>query len=107
MTKQAPKAKKEIEKKVAEVKPVEKKQEKTTVEGREFVGKVVSTTMKDTIIVVIERFIMHPIYGKTVRKTKRFSVHAPGATVKNGETVTIQEVRPISKTKHFILKQSS
>lgn len=83
-----------------------KKQEEVKINGREFVGKVVSTKMKDTIVVIIERFILHPLYKKPVRKTQKLSVHAPENNVIVGDTVKIQETKPISKTKHFILKSS-
>lgn len=71
--------------------------------GRMFVGKVVSTKMKDTIIVLVERFVLHPLYKKPIKRRKRFAVHAPNYTVKEGDVVTIKETRPISKTKHFVL----
>ena len=72
---------------------------------REFVGKVLSTATKDTITVEVERFVLHPKYGKPVRKTKHFAVHAPGAKVNKGDVVTIRATRPVSKTKHFMLME--
>lgn len=72
---------------------------------KEFTGKVVSTKMKDTIIVRVERMVLHPLYKKPMRRTKRMAVHAPAHTVKEGQVVTIQETKPISKTKFFILKK--
>lgn len=68
-----------------------------------FKGKVASTKMKDTIVVVVERFVKHPRYGKFVKMRKRLKAHDVGNTVSVGETVTIQETRPISKDKRFIL----
>ncbi|MCX8008451.1 MAG: 30S ribosomal protein S17 [Patescibacteria group bacterium] len=79
-----------------------KKQVLKTEKGREFIGKVVSTKMKDTIIVAVERFFLHPLYKKPVKKTKRFAVHAPNHSLKIGDVVIIKETRPISKTKHFL-----
>ncbi|MSU55205.1 MAG: 30S ribosomal protein S17 [Candidatus Taylorbacteria bacterium] len=64
-------------------------------------GKVVSTKMKDTIVVAIDRFIKHPKYDKYFKVTKRFKAHDAGNTKKEGELVSIVECRPISKDKHF------
>lgn len=66
-------------------------------------GTVVSTKMKDTIVVQVERFEKHPKYGKYIKRSKRFKVHDVGNTAQMGEKVTIVETRPISKDKHFKL----
>jgi small subunit ribosomal protein S17 len=66
-----------------------------------FVGKVMSDKMKDTIVVAVETYNKIPKYGKYVKSTKRFKAHDAGNTKKIGETVTIEETRPISKDKHF------
>lgn len=66
-------------------------------------GVVVSTKMKDTIIVEVESYKKHPKYEKFIKKTKKFSVHDDGNTSKEGDKVEIKEVKPISKTKKFIL----
>ena len=66
-------------------------------------GVVVSTKMKDTIVVRVDRFLKHPIYKKFLTRSKKFKVHDAGNTAKEGDTVTIQSTRPISKTKHFII----
>ncbi len=88
-------------------KPVKKSEVTAEIKGRELTGKVASTKMKDSIVVVIERFILHPIYKKPVRRTNRLAVHAPGHTVKTGDVVTIKEIKPVSKTKHFMLVQKA
>lgn len=62
---------------------------------------VVSTKMKDTVAVAIERYVQHPKYKKFIRRTKKFLAHDEGNTVKEGETVTIRETKPRSKRKHF------
>lgn len=64
-------------------------------------GKVMSTKMKDTIVVAVETYNKIPKYGKYVKSTKRFKAHDAGNTKKEGEIVTIEETRPISKDKHF------
>lgn len=66
-------------------------------------GVVVSTKMKDTIVVAVTRFVQHPKYRKFMRVTKRYHVHDPGNTAKEGEAVRIVACRPISKTKTFRL----
>ena len=66
-------------------------------------GKVVSTQMTSTIVVSVDSFINHPIYRKKIRKTRRFLVHDPKNLAKLGETVTIEETRPISKLKRWVL----
>lgn len=57
--------------------------------------------MKDTVTVAVERYVQHPKYKKFMRRTKKYLVHNPGNTVQEGDTVTIREVKPISKRKHF------
>ena len=64
-------------------------------------GTVVSTKMKDTIVVEVNRFVQHPKYRKYLKVTKRFKAHDVGNTKKEGEKVTIVECAPISKDKHF------
>jgi small subunit ribosomal protein S17 len=64
-------------------------------------GVVISSKMKDTIIVKVESYKKHPKYEKFVKKTKKISVHDSGNTSKEGEKVNITEVKPISKTKKF------
>ncbi len=66
-------------------------------------GEVVSTKMKDTIVVRISRYKKVPKYGKYVTRSERFKVHDPGNTATLGDMVYIKETRPISKDKHFIL----
>jgi len=68
---------------------------------RVLTGKVVSVKMKDTVVVVIERYVKLPKYGKFVRYMKRYKAHDPGNTKALGEKVSIEECRPISKEKHF------
>ncbi len=69
--------------------------------GKVLQGKVVSSKMKDTIVVAVDRFIKHPKYDKFFKVTKRFKAHDSGNTKKVGEIVDIVECNPISKDKHF------
>ena len=65
-------------------------------------GKVVSTKMDKTIIVEVESYKTHSKYLKKYRVTKRFHAHCEDNSVKEGDTVTIQESTPISKTKRWV-----
>ena len=68
-------------------------------------GTVVSTKMNNTIVVEVVRRTPHPLYKKLLKKTKRFKVHSEKPTVKVGDVVEFVETRPISKDKHFMLKE--
>jgi len=71
--------------------------------GRILSGVVVSTKMKDTVVVQVNRFIKHAKYDKFMQITKRFKAHDAGNTKNLGDKVEIKETRPISKDKHFII----
>jgi small subunit ribosomal protein S17 len=75
--------------------------------GKTLQGTVVSTKMKDTIVVEVTRFVQHPKYRKYLKHTTRFKAHDAGNTKKEGEKVTIVECRPMSKDKHFRVVTSS
>ncbi len=66
-------------------------------------GRVVSDKMDKTITVYVERMVRHPVYGKFVRKSTKLHVHDEGNEAKMGDTVTIKESRPYSKTKTWSL----
>ena len=69
----------------------------------ELTGEVVSTKMAKTISVLVTRLVKHPKYGKFVKKTSVFKAHDEKQECKVGEKVTIQESRPLSKTKRWTL----
>lgn len=80
--------------------------EKTQAIRRIFTGEVVSTKMDKTIIVRIERTIVHPKYGKRSLRSKKYHVHDEQGTVQVGDVVKFQECRPYSKTKRWrVIKQ--
>ena len=62
-------------------------------------GVVVSDKMDKTIIVKNDRKVKHPLYGKFIRKSKKYFVHDKDNNVKVGQTVLIEETRPMSKNK--------
>ena len=66
-------------------------------------GVVASNKMDKSIIVVIERKVKHPLYGKFVKRTSRFVAHDKDNTCNAGDTVKIMETRPLSKTKNWRL----
>ena len=66
-------------------------------------GTVVSTKMDKTITVLVERRIKHPLYGKYIKRSKKIHVHDEENQCQEGDLVTIEETRPISKTKSWKL----
>jgi small subunit ribosomal protein S17 len=66
---------------------------------RTLIGKVVSDKMDKTVTVLIERHVKHPLYGKIIMRSNKYHAHNEGNTARAGDTVEIQEGRPISKTK--------
>ena len=66
---------------------------------RTLVGKVVSDKMDKTVTVLIERHVKHPLYGNIIMRSNKYHAHDETNEVKTGDTVEIQEGRPISKTK--------
>lgn len=68
---------------------------------RRLTGTVVSTKMDKTVTVLVERKVKHPVLGKVVRVSKKYHAHDENNTCKEGQVVTIEECRPISKTKSW------
>ncbi len=79
------------------------KKTQTTSKKRVLKGVVVSDKMKDTATVLVERFVKLPKYEKYVKITKKYKAHNPGNTKKIGDQASIEECRPISKDKKFIV----
>jgi len=65
------------------------------------VGVVVSDKAHKTIVVRVDRRLAHPLYGKSVARSKRYHVHDEKNEYKVGDTVRITETRPLSKTKRW------
>jgi small subunit ribosomal protein S17 len=70
-------------------------------------GVVVSDKQDKTIVVKVERRFTHPLLKKTVRKTKNYHAHDEANKFKSGDEVSIQEARPISKLKSWIVIDES
>jgi small subunit ribosomal protein S17 len=66
-------------------------------------GVVVSTKMDKSVVVRVERRVMHPVYKKYVKRSKKYTAHDEKNLCKVGETVQIIECRPISKTKTWMV----
>ncbi len=73
--------------------------------GKVLKGVVVSNKMKDTVVVRIERYEKHPRYKKYIRLRKNIKAHDAGNTLSEGAITFIQETRPISKDKRFVVVQ--
>ncbi len=62
-------------------------------------GVVVSDKRDKTVTVLVERRVMHPLYKKFIKRSKRYQAHDESNNIKTGEVVRIRECRPLSKTK--------
>lgn len=71
--------------------------------ARTVTGRVVSNKMDKSITVALERKVKHPIYGKFVRKTTKLHAHDEENVCNEGDTVVIEQCRPLSKTKSWRL----
>jgi small subunit ribosomal protein S17 len=71
--------------------------------NRTLTGRVISNKMQKTITVLIERRVKHPIYGKFITRSTKVHAHDAEDRCQIGDTVTIQQSRPLSKTKAWCL----
>jgi small subunit ribosomal protein S17 len=74
-----------------------------TMSRRILQGTVVSDACEKTVIVRVERRVMHPIYKKFVTTSRKYAAHDPDNRHRVGDTVRIEESRPISKRKRWIV----
>ena len=70
---------------------------------RTLTGQVVSDKMDKSAVVMVERKVRHPLYGKYIRRSTRMHVHDANNECRQGDTVIIQQCRPMSKTKSWML----
>jgi small subunit ribosomal protein S17 len=68
---------------------------------RVLTGVVVSDKTEKTVVVKVERKVKHPLYGKIIRRSKKYHAHDEGNVFKEGETVRIEECAPVSKLKSW------
>lgn len=66
---------------------------------RSLTGRVVSNKMDKTVTVRLERLVKHPLYGKYIRRTGKLHAHDPDNACNEGDTVLIEQTRPVSKKK--------
>jgi small subunit ribosomal protein S17 len=69
------------------------------------VGRVVSDAMNKSVVVEVERHVEHGRYKRTVKRTSRFMAHDESNTARTGDRVRIEETRPMSKRKRWILRE--
>ncbi|GAO35842.1 30S ribosomal protein S17 [Sulfuricella sp. T08] len=69
--------------------------------SRTLTGRVVSDKMDKTVTVQVERKVKHPLYGKVISRSKKYHAHDEKNEYHEGDLVTIEECRPIAKTKAF------
>ena len=72
-----------------------------TVKRQIFTGVVSSNKMKDTAVVIVNRFVKHPKYQKFINKRTKIMAHDAGNTKNIGDKATVEACRPISKNKSF------
>jgi len=65
------------------------------------IGTVVSDKMDKTVVVAVERTVTHPLYKRTMRRTKKFKAHDEENSCRAGDVVRIMETRPLSKEKRW------
>ena len=67
------------------------------------VARVVSDSMKKSIVVEVDRLFKHPFYGKTIRRRRKFMAHDEENQCSVGDRVKIEEARPLSKRKRWVV----
>ena len=70
-------------------------------------GVVVSDKMDKTVVVQVERRVMHPVYKKYIKSSKKYHAHDENNACKIGDVVRIQECRPISKTVTWVVLEET
>ena len=79
----------------------EQVQSPTQGKRQEKVGVVTSNKMQKTVVITVERQVIHPLYKRVVRRSKNFLAHDEKSECRVGDTVRIQETRPLSKRKRW------
>jgi small subunit ribosomal protein S17 len=84
---------------------IEMEQQVTKGKRNTKVGRVTSNAMQKSVVVAVDRLVQHPLYGKTVRRTSTFMAHDEKNDCKVGDKVVIEECRPLSKRKRWMVKE--
>jgi small subunit ribosomal protein S17 len=72
---------------------------------RDMIGRVVSDKMQKTVVVAVETLKRHRLYGKTIRSVRKYKAHDEGSTSHSGDLVRIEESRPLSKEKRWVVAE--
>ncbi|MCS7207733.1 MAG: 30S ribosomal protein S17 [Dehalococcoidia bacterium] len=73
--------------------------------NKEYVGRVISAKMQKTVVVAVEWVQHHPLYKKAIRRITKLYAHDPRQECRLGDVVRVIEVRPLSKTKRWVVKE--
>lgn len=76
-----------------------------TIRRRERFGNVIGNKMNKTVVVAVERSVIHPVYKKVLRRVTKLKAHDEGNVCKVGDRVKLIETRPISKDKNWRVVQ--
>lgn len=69
------------------------------------VGRVTSSAMEKSVVVAVDRLVTHTLYKKTIRRTSKFMAHDENNECRVGDKVLIEETRPLSKRKRWIVRE--
>lgn len=72
---------------------------------RTLMGRVLSNKMDKTVTVLVERKVKHPLYGKVIVRSQKFHAHDEANQYEEGDLVRIQEGRPLSRTKAWVVTE--
>lgn len=72
---------------------------------KQFIGTVVSDKMDKTVVVMVETLVKHPLYGKYVKRRKKYMAHDENNECRVGDKVLIEETRPLSRRKRWRVRQ--
>lgn len=72
---------------------------------RELVGRVTSAKMEKTVVVTVERTVRHALFGKVVRRAKKYKAHNENNLAREGDRVRIIESRPLSRDKRWVVSE--
>ncbi|WP_038055011.1 30S ribosomal protein S17 [Thermodesulfobacterium hydrogeniphilum] len=72
---------------------------------KQFIGTVVSDKMNKTVVVMVETLVKHPLYGKYIKRRKKYMAHDENNECKIGDKVLIEETRPLSRRKRWRVRE--
>ncbi|MFO7840573.1 MAG: 30S ribosomal protein S17 [Fidelibacterota bacterium] len=77
----------------------------TYTNRKEKIGVVISNKMDKTVTVLVNQRMKHPVYGKYIKKSRKFTAHDEENVCRMGDTISIVETRPMSRNKRWRLKE--